>query len=182
MAKEILGDVVLAVVSVSVCIVLVTMLVHIWQRVPFVPTGGRVVEQMVMLAKLKKGDRVYDLGAGDGRFLIAAKRQVPGIVATGFEVAPAVWMLGQLRIWWSGLAIRYRFADFMKADVSDADVIFLFLSPAWMVRLSKKFAVQLRPGTLIVSQSFRFKDRKPLVHKKVPMRLGGDTNVYVYKW
>jgi len=42
--------------------------------VPFVPTPQEVVERMLELAQVKKGDVVYDLGSGDGRILIAAAR------------------------------------------------------------------------------------------------------------
>ncbi|MGH7769755.1 MAG: SAM-dependent methyltransferase, partial [Candidatus Binatia bacterium] len=35
--------------------------------VPYVPTPRDVVDRMLELAQVKKGDVVYDLGSGDGR-------------------------------------------------------------------------------------------------------------------
>ena len=38
----------------------------------FVPTPQEVVEDMLRLANVKKGDVLYDLGSGDGRIPITA--------------------------------------------------------------------------------------------------------------
>src|SRR3989338_11103539 len=43
--------------------------------VPFVPTPQEVVEGMLELAQVKKGDVVYDLGSGDGRSVETAAKK-----------------------------------------------------------------------------------------------------------
>jgi len=55
--------------------------------VPFVPTPQEVVEGMLELAQVKKGDVVYDLGSGDGRIVITAAKKY-GVRAVGFEIDP----------------------------------------------------------------------------------------------
>src|ERR687897_1017073 len=52
--------------------------------VPFVPTPQEVVDKMIELAGVKKGDTVYDLGSGDGRIVITAAKK--GAKAVGFEI------------------------------------------------------------------------------------------------
>src|SRR3990170_3426091 len=52
--------------------------------VPFVPTPQEVVDKMIDLAGVKKGDVVYDLGSGDGRIVISAAKK--GARAVGFDI------------------------------------------------------------------------------------------------
>src|SRR5688500_10863640 len=55
--------------------------------VPYVPTPQEVVDRMLELAQVKKGDVVYDLGSGDGRIVVAAAKKY-GVRAIGFEIDP----------------------------------------------------------------------------------------------
>ncbi|MDH3444974.1 MAG: class I SAM-dependent methyltransferase, partial [Deltaproteobacteria bacterium] len=55
--------------------------------VPYVPTPQQVVDRMLELAQVKKGDVVYDLGSGDGRIVITAAQKF-GVRAIGFEIDP----------------------------------------------------------------------------------------------
>ncbi len=163
-------------------LVIITVASNAWWRVPYVPTHMKIVRSMVEKAKLKSGQTVYDLGAGDARFLVEAKKQVPGIQAIGYEVALGVWMLGKLRILLSGKKVRLYWRSFMKADLSDADVIFLYLIPYLMPLLCEKLKRELKPGTKVLSNAFQFKDRKPVETFRVKLPLWGEKPVYVYEW
>jgi hypothetical protein len=44
------------------------------EEIPFVPTPMEVVDKMLELAEVKRGDVVYDLGSGDGRIVIRAAK------------------------------------------------------------------------------------------------------------
>jgi len=55
--------------------------------VPYVPTPQEVVDRMLELAQVKKGDVVYDLGSGDGRIVVTAAKKY-GVKAIGFEIDP----------------------------------------------------------------------------------------------
>ncbi|WP_439571893.1 hypothetical protein [Sphingomonas sp.] len=52
--------------------------------VPYVPTPPEVVEGMLDMAELKAGERLIDLGSGDGRIPRAAARR--GATALGVEI------------------------------------------------------------------------------------------------
>jgi precorrin-6B methylase 2 len=170
------------VAGVSVAI-LITAIKHIWYGVPFVPTPQHLVDAMVELAELKPGDRVYDLGAGDGRTLITAVKAQPLIRATGFEGAPLVWLLGMLRTWNARNRIAFMRKNFYHQDLSDADVIFTYLSPEAMQKLMKKFGQELKPGTKIISHAFRLRELTPAAQRDVPRKLwGGSGSVFLYVW
>ncbi len=165
-----------------VVLVLVTAATNVWWMMPSVPTPLSLVRRMVAMARLNSGDRVYDLGAGDARTIIEAVRACPGVRATGYEVAPGIWLIGRLRLLLSRVRADLRFASFMSKDLSDADVIFLYLSPEFMVTLREKFASELRPGTRIISHAFTFKNRVPDAVESVPALLGGTSKIYLYVW
>ncbi len=129
-------------------------------RCPFVPTTRKTAREMVRFARLSGTERVYDLGAGDGAVLIEAKRQHPGLTAIGIETVITVVWLGWLRIRLSGQAVDLRYADAFITDVSDADAIFLYLAPHLMEKLEKKFDAELKPGTVVISNTFTFPHRE----------------------
>src|SRR6266496_3970432 len=92
--------------------------------VPYVPTPQEVVERMLDLAQVKKGDVVYDLGSGDGRVVIAAAKKY-GVKAVGFEIDPGLVKLAQENVRQQGVEklVEIRQQDFMTADLSKATVV-----------------------------------------------------------
>lgn len=173
----------LLIVLLGLLLLLVSIFFQFRWFVPFVPTPMPIVRTMVDLAALKPGDHVVDLGAGDARFLIEAKKRVPGITCIGYEGAIAVWMLGKFKIWLSGYRdIEFRCQDFMKVDLSRADVIFTYLSMHVMKMLIPKFQKELRLGTRLISHAFRLPDHEPVQVAQVPMRFRGMTHAHKYVW
>lgn len=161
--------------------VLVTALGNLAVRVPFVPTARRIAEEMVRFAKLKGNETVYDLGAGDGRILIATKRLHPHVRAIGWEFVPTVWLLGKLRIWWSGQDVSLRLGNALSQDVRDADCIFLYLFPEAMALLETKCDRELKPGTKVLSYVFRFPNHQPFAQQEVPW-MGKTRKLWLYEW
>ncbi len=174
-------DFLIGFVVVVTVLLIVTFAMNIWLRIPSVPTPLPIVDEMVKLAKLKNDDRVFDIGAGDGRMLIAAKRACGGIVAVGYEMIPTIWLIGKLRIFLSHTDVTLRRADALKQNYADADVIFLYLFPAFMEALVEKFKTELRSGTRIVSYMFKLPHHEPIETKKV-RGFWGEATVYVYRW
>lgn len=143
--------------------------------VPFVPTPQEVVDKMVELAAVKKGDVVYDLGSGDGRIVITAAKK--GARAVGFEIDPALVKESQANIRKEGVQqlAEIRHQDILTVDLSDATVVTMYLLPDVNLRLKPNLLSQLKPGSRVVSHAFDMGDWKP---DKVE-RVNGRT---VYLW
>lgn len=129
--------------------------------VPYVPTPSDVVEAMLTLADIHKGDIMYDLGCGDGRIVIAATKQY-GARATGIDIDPQRIKEARENAEKEGVADRAKFRqeDLFTTDFHDADVVTLYLLPSVNLKLRPKLE-KLKPGTRIVSHSFDMGDWKP---------------------
>lgn len=130
--------------------------------VPFVPTPQEVVEKMLEIAQVKKGDVVYDLGSGDGRIVITAARKY-GVRAVGFEIDPDLIKKSRENIRKEGLQqlAEIRQQDILTVDVSGATVVTMYLLPDVNLQLRPTLLSQLKPGSRIVSHAFDMGDWKP---------------------
>ncbi len=144
--------------------------------VPYVPSPNAVVDGMLKLANVKKGDVVYDLGCGDGRIVIAAARDY-GAKGVGVDLNPE--RIREARENAKNAAVenlvRFEENDLFKANISDATVVTLYLLPSVNERLRPKLLQDLKPGTRIVSHSFDMGDWKPDKDEMVEGR-------HVYLW
>jgi len=113
-----------------------------------------MVAAMLDLAAVGPADRVFDLGSGDGRLVLAAARR--GARAWGIEFDPGLVELSRRTAEREGLAGKATFVqgDLFESDFSDASVVTLFLLTNINVRLRPKL-LALKPGTRIVSSTFR---------------------------
>ena len=128
----------------------------------FLPTPHAVVEAMLGLAEVRAGDVLYDLGAGDGRIVIAAARRY-GARAVGIELDPRKVAEARANVARAGLAgrVEIRHGDVFDADLREASVVTVFLFPEINDRLAPKLRRELRPGARIVSHRFGLGDWLP---------------------
>jgi len=144
--------------------------------VPFVPTPQEVVEAMLELGQVRKGEVVYDLGSGDGRIVITAAKKY-GARAVGFEIDPDLIKQSRDAIRKEGLEhlAEIREQDILTVDVAPATVVTLYLLPDVNLQIRPNLLNQLKPGSRVVSHAFSMGDWKP---EKV-VRVNGRT---VYLW
>lgn len=130
--------------------------------VVYVPTNEKVVDAMLKLAKVTKGDTVYDLGCGDGRIVITAAKEF-GASGIGIEINRELIKLAGENARQARVADRVKFleADLFKTNFSRATVVMLYLSPGVNLKLRPQLLKQLKPGTRIVSHDFDMGDWKP---------------------
>jgi cyclopropane fatty-acyl-phospholipid synthase-like methyltransferase len=136
--------------------------------VHYVPTPQPVVDAMLQMARVKKGDVLYDLGSGDGRIPITAARRY-GVRSVGIDIDPERIAEAKANAGKAGVAqlVSFRNEDLFAADVSEASVVTLYLLDNLNEKLRPRLLSQLKPGTRIVSHAFRMGDWKPEMEQHV---------------
>jgi tRNA G37 N-methylase Trm5 len=125
------------------------------------PTPETVVDKMLELADVKKGDVVYDLGCGDARILVKAAKKY-GAKGFGFDIDPQRIRESRENITRNKVEnlVSVKRSDIFKLDLKVADVVTLYLLPELNVKLMPQLE-KLKPGARIVSHDFDMKGAKP---------------------
>jgi SAM-dependent methyltransferase len=157
----------------------------------YVPTPQGVVEKMLELAEVKKGDVVYDLGCGDGRIVVTAAKKY-GVKAFGFDIDPqrvkeAVENVKKNKV---EDLVTIKQADIFTLDLSKANVVTLYLLPSLNVKLMPQLR-KLKPGSRIVSHDFAMEGAKPVLTHQMSAPYGDSSSSSndtfmaqhtIYKW
>jgi SAM-dependent methyltransferase len=122
---------------------------------PFVVSPDEVVDRMLRLAEPKAGERLIDLGSGDGRIVIEAAKRF-GTRGLGVDIDPALVALARERAQEAGVAALTRFEvqDLFETDLRGASVITTYLLPEVNRKLVPRLLEQLKPGARIVSHDY----------------------------
>lgn len=122
---------------------------------PFVPSPQNVVEKMLEAVNLKPGEKLYDLGSGDGRVLITAAQRF-GATAIGVEISPEQVKSSTARIKTLKLENKIKVieGDMLNVDLSDADVVTLYLLTTSNDKLKPNLEKFLKPGARVVSHDY----------------------------
>jgi SAM-dependent methyltransferase len=150
------------------------------QRTPdviFVPTDYQVVIGMLKLAEVTSKDIVYDLGCGDGRFVVTAARQF-GARGVGIDIDPERIKEARELSKRTGADDKVRFieGDLFAADISEATVVTLYLLTRLNLKLRPKLMKELKPGTRIVSHAFDMGDWTPEKTESI-----GSSSIYLWR-
>ncbi len=148
-------------------------------RVPFVRTPKRATQALIDAKLIQPTDLVYDLGAGDGKFLHDIVKAT-GCRGEGFEISPFVWLLGELR---AATSKRWKMhlQNFLNVDLSEPTIIFNFLAPAGIPGLAQKLNTEVKTGQTVISYGFELPGWTPMqTIDPQPERPTG-SKFYVYK-
>jgi protein-L-isoaspartate O-methyltransferase len=129
----------------------------------FLSTPPEVVAAMLKVARVGKGDVIYDLGSGDGRIVISAVKDFGAARGVGIDIDPERIAEASANARQAGVADRVTFLnqDLFTTNFSEATVVTLYLLPSLNLRLRPKLLSDLRPGTRIVSHAFDIGDWVP---------------------
>jgi len=141
-------------------LMLITGLVSLFSGVPYVPTPHKTVRKMIDLAKLKHGEKVFDLGCGDGRLLYEAEKHTK-TGGVGYELAPIPYYIAKIKGWLKKSKIKLHMKSLFKADLSEANVLFCYLMPHMLRKLTDKIITECQSGTRIISHGFKIEGLKP---------------------
>ena len=130
--------------------------------VPYVPTPQEVVDGMLELADVKKGEVVYDLGCGDGRIVITAAKKF-GATGIGVDLNPERIEEANANAVEAKVTDKVTFheGDLLNFDFSKADVLTLYLLPDVNLKLKPKILAEMKPGSRVVSHAFNMGDWEP---------------------
>lgn len=130
--------------------------------VPFVPTPQQVVDKMLELAKVQKTDYLIDLGSGDGRIPVTAAQKF-GVKAMGVDINPQRIKEANERAKSAGVTnlVEFRQQDLFQTDISQANVLTMYLLPSVNMKLRPKILSDMKPGSRIVSHAFDMGDWTP---------------------
>ncbi|HEU0123519.1 MAG TPA: class I SAM-dependent methyltransferase [Bryobacteraceae bacterium] len=135
---------------------------------PYVPSPQEIIDRMLEVAHASQGDTVIDVGCGDGRILITAVQKFR-TKAIGIEIDPKIAAQASDMILRLGLQNKARVvrANVFDADLSQADVVTLYLTTTFNEKLRPKFEKSLRPGTRVVSHDYGIRGWNPVEVEEV---------------
>ena len=150
---------------------------------PYYPTPLLIVEKMLELGGLKPGEKMFDLGSGDGRIVIMAAQKYQAD-ATGIEVVDDLYKQSMEKIRGLGLqrTARIIHGDISKQDYSPANLLTIYLLPGSNDKIRPLLEKQLKKGTRIVSHDFPFRDWTP--EKEITVEDDGEGRshtLYLYR-
>lgn len=154
--------------------------------IEYVPTPDNVVAKMLEVAKVKKGDVLYDLGCGDGRIVVTAAKKL-GVRGFGFDIDPERIKESNENARKNGVEslVRFERKNIFEVDLSPATVVTLYLLPELNVRLIPQLE-KLKPGSRIVSHDFDMQgvtyENWWTVIAKDHVEKTKDREHYVYLW
>ena len=134
---------------------LALMVPTLWGGPPFVPLKPKRIAAFLELAQLGPRDVMIDLGAGDGRLVLAAAQR--GASAYGYEINPYLVLYANYQLWRQGLSgtSHVHWGNFWKVDLRPASVVFVYGFTNIMDRLQHKFEVELASGARVVSAHYK---------------------------
>jgi len=122
--------------------------------VPLYFSGKEAVSALADLLPSRPGATVLDAGSGVGTVIASLSVRRPDALVEGVEAALLPWFLSWLRGAANGASFRASLGDFWDVDFGRFDIVYAFLSPAPMRRLWDKARHEMRPGSVLVSNSF----------------------------
>jgi len=130
---------------------------------PFVGTPPQVARQMLIIAEVKPGEIVYDLGSGDGRLVIMAAQEF-GAKAVGVELREDLVKQALEKVLELHLEDRIKIfhKDLFEVDLSPANVVTLYLTTSANKKVQPKLESELKHGARVVSHDYEILGWKPL--------------------
>ena len=123
---------------------------------PFEASRKRTVKKIIEISKVKKGDKVVELGSGEGRIVIEFAKK--GAIVEGFEINPILVYISRRKIKKENLQANAKiyWKSFWKIPLNKYNIIILFQFPTIMKKLENKIKNQAKKDTKIISNTWKF--------------------------
>lgn len=123
---------------------------------PWWRTNKEIARAACRIGRIGKKDRVYELGSGDGSFLIVAAEEF-GAKSVGIEIDPLRYFISKIRVTFSRSQVKVCNSNFFNVSLKDATIIYAYLVPKALNRLIPKLKKELKPGTKFISYRYQMK-------------------------
>lgn len=165
--------------AITIIIAFIATLFYLWiiinplfGNVPYVPSSMKTVRHMIEVSKMQPGEKVCDIGSGDGRIVIEfAKR---GAISHGYEINPLLVLISRWAIKLNRLEgkafIHYK--SLYEANFGEFNIVSSYCLPKTMSDIETRLYQELPVGARVVSNTFKFKQWKSSLK---------DGNVYLYE-
>ncbi|MDX1765877.1 MAG: hypothetical protein R3313_02900 [Candidatus Saccharimonadales bacterium] len=146
-------------------VMVLLLAVSVIRGAPYVPTHQKQIEIALDLLDLKPGEHLVDVGAGDGKVLLAGARR--GLKVTGYEINPLLWMISWIRLGRYRSSSQIIWGDIWRKKLpSDCRAIFVFTMARYLPKLEEKILADGLGGVRLASHGFELPDRKPIETKQ----------------
>ncbi len=136
---------------------------------PYYPTPNTIVERMLELGGLKAGEKVVDLGSGDGRIVILAAQKFHAL-ATGIEIDADLCKKSEEKIRQLGLQKTAKIikGDILQQNYSSADLVTVYLLIDSNIKVRPILERDLKKGTRVVAHDFEIRGWTPTKVETIP--------------
>jgi predicted O-methyltransferase YrrM len=151
------------------------VIIPVFFGAPWHPTSTSAIKSILTFCGARPGEKIYDLGSGDGRVLITAAGSF-GMDGVGIEIDPVKVWISRLLITRAGLRDRVKIhrGAVSGFDYSDADILFIYLSHQALDRLFPRLLSRLKPGVKIVCYRFCPKGM-------APTKVNSEKTIFLYQ-
>ena len=146
-------------------------------KVPHIKTKQNRLDKVLANLEVNSDTNIYELGCGTAEFLFQIEKQGAKKL-TGFELSPLVYLQARLKTILKKSQAQIKCQNFMQADLSQADIIYMFLVNSVVQQTWQKIKQEVKPGTIIVVLCDQIKGLKPY---KVIELDNGQTKINFYR-
>ena len=147
------------------------------------PSSRKAIATLIGLIPDTTDGKIVDLGSGWGTLAYPIAKRFPNAEVVGYELSPLPWLYSRAKavlVRRPNLSLLRR--SVFDADLSDVDVVVVYLHPAAMRKLGPKFERELRPGTLVLSNTFAVPKWEPTqTYHLGKSWLSTSNDIYVYR-
>ncbi len=130
------------------------------------------------IARHRPAGRIIDLGCGLGSAVSYLARAFRGATVVGIENAPLAYLIARLRSLVHPNA-TVQFGSIWEIKWDSYDVVYCFLSPVPMPDVWKKARAEMKPGSLLISNTFEIPGVPP--HEVIDMADWRSSKIYIWK-